>query len=717
MMYFRFAIIFFLLISFSVKSQLLVEGLNDYTPLQNDGQRPASLTPSLERVKKCFKRYKLYGASVAKKHSQRYYDWIQSGEFYYGNELSDYISKVGKSLLTEETEEIKNGIHFHVVKSNTNGSFAMLDSNVYITIGLLAQLESESQLAFVLAQEIEKIINKVPLNHIVIYDLDYFNPLPKRSKVQDDDNTYISHFKRNFSSTEDENIIKRVINSGYSKKNIEYVVGAIRSSSSPLHFDPFDVNYLNSKYLLFDSLFLTEQEIPIEEFEKKAQFTEDEEERIDRLIKFSLNTVEKTAVINDPISFNFFKTIAQFELINFLLFQNEIEQALINIYYLQKKYPDNIFLEKQKCIALYLAAKLSDEMSVFKVDEYLESFDYSRQFYYFFQVAKPVQKIALALEHIVRLSAIKQDEHLDKMALDLMELLISDYNMKLSDFYEDESEIKVIVDTLIVDYNANKYKQIRVMREKFRLANKINQECLLSGFIELRGNSKFDELFLLASKNHLSKMDSKPKQYKDLSSFLSEQDSVCLVNTNFIAFSRRYDVPEGDRKFRFSRTKRINQHLVSDLKEINSVPQTLPVNYHQFNKGNSSAYDEINKFVQYSIRNRSCPSVVPINYNELLAAKKELGYSTFGQLNMVGISTFNNFNKLWILGAFMAGFYPGPVVTAINYAPYWSVCSEYFFVDLNTYKISYYEIITRRGKPSRSFLKSMINQQFYISKK
>lgn len=80
-----------------------------------------------------------------------------SGNVIFDCEASDYLNQI-KSKLLEGNSWMDNLIHVYITRTPVLNAFATVDQNVYINIGLLAQLENEAQLAFVISHEISHVL-------------------------------------------------------------------------------------------------------------------------------------------------------------------------------------------------------------------------------------------------------------------------------------------------------------------------------------------------------------------------------------------------------------------------------------------------------------------------------------------------------------------------------------------------------------------------------
>jgi len=72
-----------------------------------------------------------------------------SGRVLFGDPVSEYVNTVADKLLENEPE-LRSKLRFYCLKSNVTNAFATNQGMIFVTLGLIAQLENEAQLAQVL---------------------------------------------------------------------------------------------------------------------------------------------------------------------------------------------------------------------------------------------------------------------------------------------------------------------------------------------------------------------------------------------------------------------------------------------------------------------------------------------------------------------------------------------------------------------------------------
>ncbi|MBI3235019.1 MAG: M48 family metalloprotease, partial [Bacteroidetes bacterium] len=85
-----------------------------------------------------------------------------SGRVLFGDPTTEYINKVVDVLL-ENDKELRKKLRFYVIKSDVVNAFTTHQGIIFVNLGLLAQVNSEAELAFVLSHEIGHYVK----NHVL----------------------------------------------------------------------------------------------------------------------------------------------------------------------------------------------------------------------------------------------------------------------------------------------------------------------------------------------------------------------------------------------------------------------------------------------------------------------------------------------------------------------------------------------------------------------
>ena len=89
-------------------------------------------------------------------------DLLHSGVVVYGDEVSAYVGQVADKLLAKD-QVLRKKLRFYTIKSNQTNAFSTYQGIIFVTTGLVSQLTSEAELAYVLSHEIAHYTE----NHVV----------------------------------------------------------------------------------------------------------------------------------------------------------------------------------------------------------------------------------------------------------------------------------------------------------------------------------------------------------------------------------------------------------------------------------------------------------------------------------------------------------------------------------------------------------------------
>lgn len=83
----------------------------------------------------------------------------RSGKVIFNCQAGNYLNQI-KSLLLKNYPKLDSLIHIYVSEDPSLNAFATVNNSIYVNIGLLARVENEAQLAFILSHEIMHIVDE-----------------------------------------------------------------------------------------------------------------------------------------------------------------------------------------------------------------------------------------------------------------------------------------------------------------------------------------------------------------------------------------------------------------------------------------------------------------------------------------------------------------------------------------------------------------------------
>lgn len=308
---------------------------------------------------------------AAKFYPQVYYlkaQIFQSGKLYLKNEVTAYVNGVLNDLLLLEPD-LKDDVKLYLTKFNDPNAFTLPDGTIFLNLSLLAELENEAELAFILAHEVAHYAEK----HSV-------KDFERLSNIEQDEENYYNEevdifrnlrFTRESESEADSWAVYLIHASKY---DINQAIGALEKldpdSVVGIHPGALQALFKTDDYELSDSLFTDSLRQVYEDHLKDERddllFSEqlddiflshpDVEKRIEAVQIIARSIEDEDGQNKKPVAPETFKrasTIARFERIENLMIEGHYLNALLHTAILLEQFPDNEYLHECFVKALY----------------------------------------------------------------------------------------------------------------------------------------------------------------------------------------------------------------------------------------------------------------------------------------------------------------------------------------------------------------------------
>ncbi len=339
----------------------------DYTPLVSKGKlpedfvKPASIKANEELAKlkkKGGKKIKEKGRFII---SNAFFidNLIKSGKILYGDPISSYVNKVAKELHLFDGNS-KTPIRIYIVKSPVVNAYAFDSGVIFVTTGLISQLENEAQLAFVLSHELVHIKKKHSINaHIEFLSIEK----NKRSFNKNGTNILLrkSSFSKKQESEADEEGFAFFEKSNYDYASIDGLFDVFQFSYLPFDEVEFDKTFFNDNHLQIpESYFLghTKDIYSNENYNDSLSSHPNIKKRREKMelkVSGKDNKDRKKFIVSEQ-EFIIARDLARFETCRMYMQDLEYPNAVYSAYLLLKKYPNNLYLKKLVGRALYETA-------------------------------------------------------------------------------------------------------------------------------------------------------------------------------------------------------------------------------------------------------------------------------------------------------------------------------------------------------------------------
>ena len=298
---------------------------------------------------------------------------LLSGTVLFNDPVTTYLNKVAKYVLRGETDLLKE-LRFYVLKSNTPNAFSTDQGIILFTTGLMAQLENEAQLAYIICHEVSHYTEKHVRNEYVENQNIKKGRGEYRQLSYNERISKMSVYSKEKELDADQKGIDIYLKSEYSVEEIFSGFEVLLYSYLPFEDIKFDSTFFNTEHLIIPGTLFpdTVNEITQEiDYNDEGHTHPNIEKRIDAAFDYLGDDKakgDKKYVISEE-EFLLIRDLARFENINIYLAQREYGHALYSIYLLKRKFPNNRFLDLALVKAFYGLTKYKNSARYNEVTE------------------------------------------------------------------------------------------------------------------------------------------------------------------------------------------------------------------------------------------------------------------------------------------------------------------------------------------------------------
>ncbi|WP_430403234.1 M48 family metallopeptidase [Fluviicola sp.] len=355
------------LISITLHSGSFAQGktdFNHYKTLASTGSIPEDF--SLSTYQKVDRDMKIDRPELAISLRRKFYtgihtaidEIIHSEVCVFGDPISIYVKDIAKKLLKDDPETF-NTLRFYTLKSNETNAFSTDQGIIFVTTGLISQVSSEAQIAYVLAHEISHYKRKHVLERF------------KQKTVLKNANYYeLSTYSKERELEADSDAIELYKKAGYDEALIEPTFDVLMYSYLPFDEVRIPENFFNSKDFYVPN-FKFPKEIFAITAEENYNDSKSSHPNISKRKKQVLEVLEKgTGWSGSPNllgaeRFNEIRTIARFESIRNSILALDLTNALYSVFVLEREFPNSAYLTAMKA-KIWLALAQTKSASISK---------------------------------------------------------------------------------------------------------------------------------------------------------------------------------------------------------------------------------------------------------------------------------------------------------------------------------------------------------------
>lgn len=533
--------------------------------LKSVGEVPADLKKSMSELYEAdLQRAETFaGGSVKDKNplkeaSYRVGKMMASGRIVYGDPVSRLASRIADTLL-KDYPSLRSELRFYTVKSPEVNAFSTGQGMVFVNAGLMAQVEDEAQLAFVLSHEIIHYFR----NHIMeklVGGKD--KKRPDSDKERDDMNEFLRQHSRSRemeSEADSLGIVMFYANSPYCKEVTDGVFDVLQYGALPFDDVPFDTTIFNTPYYKLTGCWL-KQVAPISSRDDYDDSRSSHPNILSRrhhcAAIFDGRSGGAHFVVSTREEFEQIRHMARLECIRQELVYGEYSRAFYNSWVLLRDHPDDALLNRYMAQAIYGIAmsKVYNGTNAFAGD-YNKIEGESQQVYYAMRQMSSRDAVLAALRILwQQRCCFPAEEAYVAMCNDLMEALHGQLKLEYGDFLSTPPSAVDTVSTLVAegDKPMTKYERIKQKRQ-----SRFGKDSFAYALTDLLMT---DSLFASEFKIWMGKDSRKETQQE-----VPKGDSLGTV----ILYSPSYwVVDDRDDKLDVDRSDRMERSLTSRMKKM-----------------------------------------------------------------------------------------------------------------------------------------------------
>jgi|GEM_PF-2694140 len=492
---------------------------------------------------------------------------FKNGQILFGNSLSKYLNDIKNEVL-KSNPDLRDEVKVYLLQSTMINAFATLDGNVFISLGLLSRLNSEAELASIIAHESGHILEHHVMNRVELSrDLDKLEK--ERGTLSSDDKLTLRSKRSKAQENEADSISMHLIkNSKYSQKSCIEALEVLSLAHIPLGNYSLDINdFKLGDYLLPPVYYLDSINpiTPLLEQNQKFNSHPSINERINKSRdQISSDRGVKFLLVNQSTFLDFVKK-CQFELVDLHMVNRNYAEALYLTQSLLQEYPENDFLEVSKLRSLYGISKYQNHNKLhYSFPGISDIQGEAHRLFYLLKYLNAAQLATISSNYLFQyLEENPNNVFIKKLANDLIKDMVVTRDISLTDYLDLESSNSFMAD---LEIKLNQLDKSYSSRRRMALC----RGNYVVGFHKLKTMDLLKTAFLTAEvySDSLKKFESlsineKRKIYKIINRNYNDLNIFIPINSKVI-------IADPQNNFEYSRKR-----MEKKMEDISSMESNL----------------------------------------------------------------------------------------------------------------------------------------------
>lgn len=538
----------------------------DYILSKCEGETPKEFTVDiLEKTKKNLATDSTFDGFEKSKlvkfyENSNYFiqQFLSGGKVLFGDEMTNYVNKVAHNLLEKSgNEALKSKFKFYVLRSNIVNAICMPDGSIFITVGLLSQMENEAQLAFVIGHEMQHFLSQHGKESFL--ELEKLKAEYNRGRIDFESAvSSLSAHSREHEIESDNGGFDIFKKAGYATSEAEKMLMVLQYSHLPFDEKKIDATIFNSEHYVIPNSYF--------DFTDVFSSIEDDSERDDSKsshpnIKTRITNVnkkeEKEGVFSyfDKKEFKYIQTKARFENQYLNILNRQFVKAVYESFLLKSKFPNNKYLDECIAKSLYAIAKQKEQkISNERNDSYKQG-NSLVLFHLFYDKFTKKEMSILAVKQLLELNDKAFHVYIEDLVFDLYH----NHSTVFSEFSFDSQELEKQAKKQTAEFQEidsveflalTKIEKIKYLKKKKLFEEKVSDtlensktyaelafydysepEWIESVFDSVKKQNKiryFDELSFSRQRELRKERDKKARTFKK-----QHLDSILILSVNY----------------------------------------------------------------------------------------------------------------------------------------------------------------------------------------
>jgi len=355
----------------------------NYTPLKSKGRLPDVFTQDIKKVIKDDLTELSKSKEKDKGLKSTYYTQanyeiekiVKSGNTLLSDEVTLYLNKLADVILKDKPS-LRKEIRIYAFKSPVVNAYSYDKGYIYIDIGLIAQAETEAQLAYILCHEISHYVKKHNIDGYVQskkIDRDNYSGKSSEDKLMEK-----CQYSKEHESEADIEGFKLFETTSYNFNQAEKAFDVLQYAHLPFELVEFKKRFLENDHFKIPDAYQLKEVSSIRnnanEDDSKSTHPNTAKRKlaIAELIR-NRNNTGKVDYVLPAKDFEYIRDLARFELCRLYLKRRDYPNAFYAAYILQQKYPNNQYLAEVTGKCLYAVSLYNKGDLRYGSDSYLEN--------------------------------------------------------------------------------------------------------------------------------------------------------------------------------------------------------------------------------------------------------------------------------------------------------------------------------------------------------